>query len=159
MKFDEDFFKTSRDRVKFTKKQRRQECQVAWRERTRPDTPGSQESQWTREELQRWQKEDESLETVRREVRDQSSLLGSGFYVEKGLIYRQWVPPSQGEDMAVKQLMLLIECRATILKVAHSIPMAGHLGKTKTASQILQWLYWPTLFKDVGTYLTLIKSK
>ena len=59
--FDEDLFKTSREKVKLTKKQRRQECQAAWRERTQADTPGSQESQSTREELQRWQTEDESL--------------------------------------------------------------------------------------------------
>ena len=29
--FDEDLFKTSRERVKLTKKQRRQECKAAWR--------------------------------------------------------------------------------------------------------------------------------
>ena len=32
------------------------------RERAQADTPASQESQRTREELQRWQKEDESFE-------------------------------------------------------------------------------------------------
>ena len=85
--FDENLFKTSRERVKRTKKQRRQEHQAAWRVRTQSDTPGSQESHWTREELQRWQKEDESLEPVQREVRDQRSILGSGIYMEKGLIY------------------------------------------------------------------------
>ena len=43
--FDEDLLKTSRERerVKLTKKQRRQEHQAAWRERTQSDTPGSQE--------------------------------------------------------------------------------------------------------------------
>ena len=54
--------------------------------------------------------------------------------------------------MAVEQLVLPTQCRAAILKLAHSIPMAGHLGKTKTASRILQRFYWPTLFEDVGTY-------
>ena len=62
--FDENLFKTSRERVKLTKKQRRQERQAASRVKTQSDTPGSQESHWTREELQRWQKEDESLEPV-----------------------------------------------------------------------------------------------
>ena len=61
MEYDEDLFKTSGERVKLNMKQRRQECQAAWRERTQSDTPGSQESQWTCEELQRWQKEDKSL--------------------------------------------------------------------------------------------------
>ena len=57
----------------------------------------------------------------------------------------------RNEYMAVEQLVLPIQCRATILKLAHS--MAGHLGKTKAASQILQCFYWSTLFKDVRTLL------
>ena len=71
--------------------------------------------------------------------------------MEKGLIYRRWAPPSRDEDMTVEQLVLPTQCRATILKLVHSIPIAGHLGKTKTASQILQHFYWPTMIKDVGT--------
>ena len=39
-----------------------------------------------------------------------------------------------------------------MLELAHSIPLAGHLGKKKTAQGILQRFYWPTLFKDVGEY-------
>ena len=54
--------------------------------------------------------------------------------MERGLIYRRWAPPSQDEDIAVEQLVLPTHCKATILKLAHSIPMVGHLGKTKTAS-------------------------
>ena len=61
-----------------------------WRETTQHSTL---ESQWTHEELQRGQQEDESLELVRREVRNQDSLPGSKLYLEKGLIYRQWIQP------------------------------------------------------------------
>ena len=122
------------------------------RDRAQADTPASQQSQWIRKELQRWQKEDESLKPVQREVRDQSSLLGSELYIKSRLIYRLWAPLSRDEDMGVEQLVLPTQCRATVLKLAHSIPMTGHLGKIKTASQILQRFYWPTMFKDVGTY-------
>lgn len=43
-----------------TRKQKRQEHKEE--ERTRGDTPVPQESQWTCEDLQRWQKEDVSSE-------------------------------------------------------------------------------------------------
>ena len=38
------------------------------------------------------------------------------------------------------------------MEVAHKIPKAGHMRKTKTAQRILQQFYWPTLYKDVVDY-------
>ncbi len=38
------------------------------------------------------------------------------------------------------------------MKVAHSIPLAGHMGRDKTTRRILQRFYWPTLFRDVAEY-------
>ena len=48
--------------------------------------------------------------------------------------------------------MLPTQCRKAVLQLAHTIPLAGHMGKTKTAQWILQCFYWPTLFKDVAEY-------
>ena len=42
------------------------------------------------------------------------------------------------------------KCRSDVLNLAHSIPFAGHLGRKKTADQVLQRFYWPTLFQDVA---------
>ena len=36
------------------------------------------------------------------------------------------------EDMAVTQLVLPLQCRQTVFKLAHKIPLAGHLGRDKT---------------------------
>uniref|UniRef100_A0A1X7U6T0 Integrase zinc-binding domain-containing protein n=1 Tax=Amphimedon queenslandica TaxID=400682 RepID=A0A1X7U6T0_AMPQE len=52
----------------------------------------------------------------------------------------------------LKQLVLPVECRAVVLKLAHEVPMAGHLGITKTKDRILQRYYWPGIFKDVAQY-------
>lgn len=38
------------------------------------------------------------------------------------------------------------------LQLAHEVPMAGHLGKHKTAKLITQRFYWPTLYKDVEEF-------
>ena len=48
--------------------------------------------------------------------------------------------------------MLPKPCREAVLRIAHSIPLAGHLGRNKTTSRILQRFYWPTVFKDVASY-------
>eukprot|EP00731_Ephydatia_muelleri_P011429 Em0006g323a len=36
--------------------------------------------------------------------------------------------------------------------IQHSIPLAGHLGKHKTADRLLQRFYWPTLRKDAADF-------
>lgn len=54
-----------------------------------------------------------------------------------------------GQGMDVEQLVLAQQCRGTILTLAHSIHLSGHLG---TARRILQRFYWPTLYKDVAAY-------
>ena len=38
------------------------------------------------------------------------------------------------------------------MTLAHDIPMAGHLGKKKTADRILQRFYWPSLYRDVAKH-------
>ena len=38
------------------------------------------------------------------------------------------------------------------MKIAHSIPLAGHMGQDKTARRFLMRFHWPTLFKDVAGY-------
>lgn len=36
--------------------------------------------------------------------------------------------------------------------MAHTIPLAGHLGQKKMGQRILKRFYWPTLFKDVADF-------
>ena len=36
-----------------------------------------------------------------------------------------------------------------MLQLAHSIPLAGHLGRKKTTDRIMQRFYWPGMFRDV----------
>ena len=54
--------------------------------------------------------------------------------------------------MAVEQLVLPQQCRKTVLHLAHTIPLAGHMGRDKTTRRILQRFYWPTVYKDTADY-------
>ena len=36
--------------------------------------------------------------------------------------------------------------------MAHALPLAGHLGKQKTAQRILRRFYWLSVFKNVEKY-------
>ncbi len=48
----------------------------------------------------------------------------------------------------VEQLVLPTQCRPLVLRLAHDVPTAGHLGTTKTQNRVLQQYYWPGMFKE-----------
>ena len=110
------------------------------------------------EMIQRWQSEDPTLEKARalaREPKQQEETKSeTTFYYRQGLLYRQWVPKgSDSEDIrSVEQLVLPLQCRSTVLKLAHDVPAAGHLGINKTKDRVLQRYYWPGVFQDVANH-------
>ena len=59
-----------------------------------------------------------------------------GFVRKNELLYRIWCPPGKGEAAKLEQLVLPKEGRATVLKLGHKIPLAGHLGREKTRRRI-----------------------
>ena len=76
--------------------------------------------------LSELQHSDQTLETARSAADEKSK----GFFWEDGLLYRMWTP--EKDDEPVQQLALPQQYRQSVLKTAHSIPMAGHLGRKKT---------------------------
>ena len=113
----------------------------------------------TSEELKVLQATDPSLGDVRSAVKMQESAEGVGFYYKDGLLFRRWVPHGRDrEDMAVEQLVLPKSCRGTVMGLAHSIPLAGHLGKKKTTDRVLQRFYWPTIHRDIAEFCRTCES-
>ena len=79
-----------------------------------------------------------------------SAAAGENFFRRDGLLYRRYSPPGADSDAHdIEQLVLPTELRPTVLKLAHDVPMAGHLGKKKTTDRILNRFYWSGLFRDV----------
>ena len=106
------------------------------------------------EELRELQQNDPTLEVLRRLAEDGDGVSGGkGFFYRDGLLRRRWIPVVVSEgDEAVEQLVLPVVCRGVVMKVAHNIPLAGHLGKNKTTDRVLQRFYWPTVYRDVAQY-------
>ena len=92
-------------------------------------------------ELRKLQHEDQTIQDLRKAKLDQ--------VVEKhGLWYYLWAKKQQPEHL-VEQLLLPRPYHYVVCKLAHSIPIAGHLGRNKTISRITQWFYLPIVFCDV----------
>ena len=149
--FDSDLFQGGREKVRLTKRMRRANNFQYLQEKATQNLrhPLDLDAR----ELRQLQEGNETLTVVRKAVKGQTSTAGSCFYEEDGLIYRRWKPPGRdGEDMGVEQLVLPFQCRKPVLKLAHEILLAGHMGRRKTAQRILQRFCCSTLFKDIKEF-------
>ena len=170
---DDDLFEGGRVKRLLTRGQKRKIRQACWEDKTQtsdasamdatdipePDNKGSEDHipkhalDISADELRTLQATDTTLDAIREAAGGNRSSVGVGFFKKDRLLYRKWTPPGRsGQDMEVEQLVLPQQCRGTILTLAHSIPLSGHLGKDKTSRRVLQRFYWPTLYKDVATY-------
>ena len=110
------------------------------------------------EELRQLQKDDDSLSHARA-IADgtPSAVAGGDYFYREGLLYRRYRPPGvEGEAQEIKQLVLPWQLRPAVLKLAHDIPLAGHLGRKKTADRIVSRFYWPGLYRDIQEWCTTI---
>lgn len=81
------------------------------------------------DELKTLQETDPTLDGIRDTLDGRGST--AGFFRRNGLIHREWVPRGHnGAQMAIEQLVLPLQCRKTVLQLAHQL--AGHLGRDKT---------------------------
>ena len=104
----------------------------------------------TAEQLRDLQQQDQTLEAARL-VADggSSNKANQRFFSRDGLLYRRHHKPGSDASTEIDQLVLPTQCRKSVIKLAHDIPMAGHLGRRKTIGRILQRFYWPGIYRDV----------
>ena len=92
--------------------------------------------------LIREQKQDPTMQSVRQEAGEG----GTSYVYQDGVLYRHSTDQLQND---VLQLLLPQARRNTAIRVAHTVPMAGHLGFECTKYRLLQHFYWPTLTRYV----------
>jgi hypothetical protein len=78
------------------------------------------------------------------------------YYLKNGILMRKWRPsnvPANQSWHEVHQVVLPEKYRNEVLKLAHDLPMSGHMGVRKTKDRILKHFFWPSLHKDVAEYV------
>ena len=166
-KLDDDLFQQSKEKRRKTKKekrlenQKRMEFEVVEQEETEQKLPEKLEGKKgviekhdldiSTKEMKQLQAQDPTLRDVRISIEESEAQEGIGFFSKEGLLCRQWIPRRR-EGTKVEQLVLPKCCRSAVIQIAHSIPLGGHLDKTKTTDRILQRFYWPTMHRDIENF-------
>ena len=106
-----------------------------------------------REKLKQMQHDDESLRKYWNlndvVVRGQAEI---SFEVKGGVLYRIYKHPYVNGSKPLKQVMVPVQLRNRIMKLAHGSIMVGHMGIKKTADKIQSAFYWPGIQGDVTRY-------
>ena len=106
----------------------------------------------TPEELKSLQGQDPSLnlcfEDAQTEKVKYFKFASSRYFLQDGLLYREYKKGSRSQNKLVVPARL-VPC---VLRLAHDLPVAGHMGVARTKEKILQSFYWPSVNADVKLY-------
>ncbi len=156
---DEDLLSGGRTRVQQSRREKKRRMQLESVVDVEEDKEKKEGNNEDRQELKILQATDPSLGEVRMAVKVHESTEGVGLFYKDDLLFRRWVPHGRDKkEMAVDQLVPPAACRSTVMSLAHSIPLAGHLGKKKTTDRVLQHFYWPTIHRDIAEYCRTCES-
>ena len=93
--------------------------------------------------LQTAQESDSTLDIIRKSVHNGDKQ----YLMEDELLYQ--VAERDGTGECARQLVLPRMYREMALRTAHSVPMAGHLGRKKTMNRLLERFFRPGIYVDV----------
>ena len=114
----------------------------------------------TRDQLIKDQQVDPELSVIAQHVLSEKEAANHPvcYFLKADVLMRKWRPPdvpATADWKVTYQIVVPQNSRETILKLALSTPMAGHLGVNKTCNRILSHFYWPGVRKDVVKFCKL----
>ena len=107
----------------------------------------------TREQLIKFQQDDNSLERLRKFAEPKIKGNRSVHFEEKeGILYCVFSHPKLNGGNEIRQVVVPGNLRNQVMRLAHSSLMEGHMGIRKTSDRILSNFYWPCLHDDVARF-------
>ena len=96
--------------------------------------------------LEKWQKQCNDLKSLYKlaETIKQDVSLKAYFYIDNNILMRKKSDPDFNHD--VNQIVVPKCLRKELLRLAHDVPMAAHLGINKTPNRLNRFFWWPSTF-------------
>ncbi|GFO46495.1 hypothetical protein PoB_007300000 [Plakobranchus ocellatus] len=101
-------------------------------------------SEFKREDLEKEQQSDPTLETVRAKAKNNNET----YYTCNGIIFRR-----TNNKCDIDQIVLPKSMRQEVLQACHDSPIAGHLGINATKKRVCSRFSWPSIVRDVTKYV------
>ena len=106
--------------------------------------------------IDRQQSDPEIISLLDRVVpEDELDNIPVAYYLRDGVLMRKWRPtdiPASEDWAVVHQIVVPENYRQEIMRLAHEIPMGGHLGINKTCDRIMRHFFWPGLRRSVSEF-------
>ncbi|GFO11815.1 polyprotein [Plakobranchus ocellatus] len=96
-------------------------------------------SELKREDLEKEQQSDPTLETVRAKAKNNNET----YYTYNGIIFRRTNNKSEFDQIVLPKSM-----RQEVLQARHDSPIAGHLGINATKKRVCSRFSWPSIIRD-----------
>ena len=100
-------------------------------------------------QLIRSQKKDPTLKSL--SIKDKLSTQEEGFFLNKNVLMHRKLFPDH-IDQFCDRVVVPQFLRQEILRIAHTIPVAGHMGIEKTRHRIERHFFWPGFYSDIRTF-------
>ena len=102
-----------------------------------------------RSQLAADQKVDVTLDRVRRGASEKALEESDGYFFQNGiLIHRRFIEAEHNGTWYVNRIVVPESYRNEVLRVAHTIPLSGHMGNAKNLDRISAHFSWPGLSSD-----------
>ena len=99
------------------------------------------------------QNADVTLDRVRRGVSEKAPEECDGYFFQGGiLMHRRFIEAEHNGTRYVDRIVVPESYRNEILRVAHTIPLSGHMAFAKTLDRIGAHFFWPGLSSDVRKF-------
>ena len=99
------------------------------------------------------QNADVTLDRVCRGVSEKAPEESDGYFFQRGiLMHRRFIEAEHNGTRYVDRIVVPESYRNEILRVAHTIPLSGHMGFAKTLDRIGAHFFWPGLSSDVRKF-------
>ena len=99
------------------------------------------------------QRADVTLDKALSKALQKTPMEGDSYFIENNLLmHRKFLEDVHDGVRHVDRVVVPEAYRNEILRVAHTIPLAGHMGSTKTLNRIEAHFFWPGISLDVRKF-------